>query len=104
MAPAGVVSMARMARSDSLRALEFRRPRRLVAERPAFRASVAQGAAWLSGSHHAAERDGYPKPVVAPRGHATSAVLARLYMLLQAYARLKFRPLGGWALKPGPLK
>ena len=42
--------------------------------------------------------------VVAPRGHATSAVLARLYLLLQAYACLRFRPLGGWALKPRPLK
>lgn len=40
----------------------------------------------------------------SPRGHATSAVLARLYVLLQAYATLRFRPLGGWALKPAPLR
>jgi hypothetical protein len=106
--------MARMARSYSSRALAIDRrvcisvlrgdswPSRswtVSSGRPAFRASVAQGAAWLSGSHHAAERDGHPKPVVAPRGHATSAVLARLYILLQAYATLRFRALGRWAVK-----
>ena len=76
--------MARMTRSYSSRALAIDRrvcisvlrgdswPSRswtVSSGRPAFRASVAQGAAWLSGSHHAAERDGYPKPVVAPTGH-----------------------------------
>ena len=75
--------MARMARSYSSRALAIdsrvyisvlrgdswpSRSWTVSSGRPEFRASVAQGAAWLSGSHHAAERDGYPKPVVAPTG------------------------------------
>ena len=73
--------MARMTRSYSSRALAIdsrvyisvlrgdswpSRSWTVSSGRPEFRASVAQGAAWLSGSHHAAERDGYPKPVVAP--------------------------------------
>ena len=75
--------MARMTRSYSSRALAIdsrvyisvlrgdswpSRSWTVSGGRPAFRASVAQGAAWLSGSHHAAERDGHPKPVVAPTG------------------------------------
>jgi hypothetical protein len=45
-----------------------------------------------------------PKAGVAPRGHATSVVLARLYVLLQAYATLRFRPVSRWALKPASLR
>ena len=95
MAPARVVSMALMARSDSLRALEFRRPRRLVAEqeldgieRQARVPGVAQGGAWLSGSHHAAKRNGYPKPVVAPYLKAlrrSSVQLCAVYSSLGAW-------------------
>src|SRR5262249_42982005 len=36
--------------------------------------------------------------VVAPRGHAESAVLVRAYLLIQAYARLNLKPQGPWTL------
>jgi site-specific DNA recombinase len=43
------------------------------------------------------------KALVAPRGHVSSASRARAYLLLQAYASLRARPLGPWRLRPsGP--
>ena len=95
--------MARMTRSYSSRALAIdsrvyisvlrgdswpSRSWTVSSGRPAFRASVAQGAAWLSGSHHAAERDGYPKPVVAPYLKAlrrSSVQLCAVYSALGAW-------------------
>ena len=95
--------MARMARSYSSRAFAIdsrlyisvvrgdscpSRSWTVSSGRPAFRASVAQGAAWLSGSHHAAERDGYPKPVVAPYLKAlrrSSVQLCAVYSSLGAW-------------------
>ena len=103
MAPAEVASMARMTRSYSSRALAIdsrvyisvlrgdswpSRSWTVSSGRPEFRASVAQGAAWLSGSHHAAERDGYPKPVVAPYLKAlrrSSVQLCAVYSSLGAW-------------------
>ena len=57
-------------------------------ERQARVPGVAQGGAWLSGSHHAAERDGYPKPVVAPYLKAlrrSSVQLCAVYSSLGAW-------------------
>ena len=103
MAPAEVASMARMTRSYSSRALAIdsrvyisvlrgdswpSRSWTVSSGRPEFRASVAQGAAWLSGSHHAAERDGYPNPVVAPYLKAlrrSSVQLCAVYSSLGAW-------------------
>jgi hypothetical protein len=39
--------------------------------------------------------------MVSPTGHADSALLIRVYLLLQAYASLRFRAEGKWRLKPG---
>jgi len=46
-----------------------------------------------------ATREERPKAVVAPRGHAFSASLARVYLVLQAYARLRSKAVGPWRLR-----
>jgi len=38
--------------------------------------------------------------VVSPTGHTHSAVLTRYYVLLQAYARLRVKPVGELRVKP----
>jgi len=40
--------------------------------------------------------------VVSPTGHATSALVTRVYLVVQAYAALRFRPWGRWQVKSGP--
>ena len=45
--------------------------------------------------------DGLGKAGVSPTGHVSSALLARVYLLFQAYATLRFRPRGRWRLKSG---
>ncbi len=37
--------------------------------------------------------------LVAPTGHANSALLTRFYLLLQAYAKLRVKGLGRWTLQ-----
>ena len=39
--------------------------------------------------------------VVSPTGHASSAILTRVYLLLHACARLRFRSVSKWQVKSG---
>jgi hypothetical protein len=39
------------------------------------------------------------RTVVSPTGHTDSALLTRVYLLLQAYASLQYRAAGRWRLK-----